>query len=92
MSKESLTPWDRQAVPEGTHGWIQWKGTEVCMDFYCNKCGQRSHIDDEFVYHIKCPTCSTVYMCNGHIQMIELSEEEAKEAHCIKTPHISGGI
>jgi hypothetical protein len=29
------------------HGWIQWKGTNVCMDVYC-ACGHHSHIDAKF--------------------------------------------
>lgn len=29
---------------EGPTGFIQWKGTDVCMDVYC-KCGYHSHID-----------------------------------------------
>lgn len=55
-------------------GWIQWKGTEVCMDVHC-KCGYHSHIDAEFAYFVKCPKCKTVYMCNGHIELIEVEEE-----------------
>ena len=53
------------------HGWIQWKGTSVCMDVHC-KCGKLLHIDAEFTYHIKCPHCNTAYFCNGHIELIEL--------------------
>jgi hypothetical protein len=56
------------------HGWIQWKGTNVCMDVYC-KCGGQFHIDADFAYHVKCPHCGAVYMCNGHIEIIELEVE-----------------
>ena len=64
--------WDLQNTQEGKpHGWIQWKGTEVCMDVHC-KCGRLSHIDAEFAYHVKCPGCGAVYFCNGHIELIEL--------------------
>lgn len=56
------------------HGWIQWKGTDVCMDVYC-KCGHHSHVDSEFAYYIKCPKCKAVYMCNAHIELIELEQE-----------------
>jgi len=55
------------------HGWIQWKGTNVCMDIHC-KCGEHMHIDADFAYHVKCGACGTVYACNGHIQLIELEE------------------
>jgi hypothetical protein len=33
------------------HGWIQFKGTKLCMDVYC-KCGTHTHIDGEFVYYL----------------------------------------
>jgi len=56
------------------HGWVQWKGTDVCMDVYC-KCGVRSHIDCCFVYSVKCPACGTSYVCNGHIEFIEVEQE-----------------
>jgi hypothetical protein len=56
------------------HGWIQWKGTNVCMDVYC-KCGSQFHIDADFAYHVKCPHCGTVYSCNGHIELVELEQE-----------------
>lgn len=60
-------------------GWVQWKGTDVCMDVRC-KCGYLSHIDAEFLYHVRCPKCKTVYMCNGHIELIEITDPEAAEA------------
>lgn len=64
--------WDLQEKYSGVpHGWIQWKGTDVCMDIHC-KCGESTHIDDEFCYTIKCKTCGTVYFCNGHIELIEI--------------------
>ena len=56
------------------HGWIQWKGTDVCMDIHC-KCGAHCHVDAEFAYNVKCMECGTVYACNGHIELIELEEE-----------------
>ena len=53
------------------HGWIQWKGTDVCMDVFC-KCDYSLHIDSWFAYYIKCPKCGTVYQCNPHIELIEI--------------------
>jgi hypothetical protein len=67
--------WKIQETYSGKpHGWIQWKGTNVCMDVYC-ACGTGFHIDAEFAYHVKCPECHAVYMCNGHIELIALKEE-----------------
>ena len=34
----------------------QWKGTDVCMDFYC-ECGAHCHFDGYFAYAVQCPHC-----------------------------------
>lgn len=38
---------------------IQWKGTDLCMDFICPDCGTNSHHDGFFLYTIECPTCGS---------------------------------
>ena len=58
--------------PEGSQCWIQWKGTDVCMDFECHKCDTQSHIDAEFTYFIKCPKCGTVYSCSPYVELVEI--------------------
>lgn len=72
-NKEEAWNLQEQYIDE-PHGWIQWKGTNVCMDVYC-ACGEQFHIDDEFAYHVKCPHCGKVYFCNGHVELILLEEE-----------------
>lgn len=57
------------------HGWVQWKGTDVCMDFHC-RCGYFGHVDGMFAYFIECPECHTVYMSNAHIEMVPLTAQE----------------
>lgn len=39
---------------------IQWRGTDVCMDFHCG-CGAFCHFDGDFAYTVKCPHCETVW-------------------------------
>lgn len=74
-AKNSQQAWEMQNMYEGKpHGWIQWKGTDVCMDVTC-KCGHGFHIDADYAYHVKCGACGTVYMCSGYIELIELEEE-----------------
>jgi len=73
--------WDIQERYTGPHGWIQWKGTNVCMDVHC-ACGKMSHLDADFAYHVKCPYCGRVYFCNGHIELIELETEPER---CVRT-------
>lgn len=53
------------------HGAIQWKGTDVCIDIRCD-CDETFHIDAEFMYNIECPYCGRVYLCNNHIELIQL--------------------
>jgi hypothetical protein len=71
-AKDKDEAWEMQETYKNQpHGWIQWKGTNVCMDIYC-ACGYHAHIDDSFAYHVQCPKCQRVYACNGHIELIEL--------------------
>ncbi len=45
-------------VTEEPRAFIQWKGTDVCMDFHC-KCGAHCHFDGYFAYVVQCPHCMT---------------------------------
>ena len=61
--KTQTTPdeaFDTSAKIERTHAFIQWKGTDVCMDFYC-ECGERCHVDDFFAYTVECPECKVIW-------------------------------
>jgi hypothetical protein len=66
---------ERSAAPEGIkgnkhfdlsmnieepHAFIQWKGTDVCMDFWC-ECGAHLHFDGDFAYAVRCPHCKTIW-------------------------------
>jgi hypothetical protein len=46
--------------PANPHAFIQWKGTDVCMDFHC-ACGEHCHFDGDFAYAVQCPHCATVW-------------------------------
>ncbi len=64
--------WDREEKFHGLpHGWVQWKGTDVCMDVHC-ECGAHLHVDAAFAYNVECPHCGRVFQCNGHIELIEI--------------------
>lgn len=54
-----------------SYGWIQWKGTDVCIDIHCKKCNELTHFDGDFMYFITCVKCGTIYEANGHIELIE---------------------
>lgn len=67
---------------EDPHGWIQWKGTGVCIDIHC-KCGKMSHFDGRFMYFIVCPYCKRVYEVNGHVQFVERDPNELNESRSV---------
>lgn len=74
-AKTGEDAWHVQDMRDGEpHGWVQWKGADVCMDLHC-ACGESSHVDGAFAYHVKCPHCNAVYFCNGHIELIKLETE-----------------
>ena len=64
------------------HGWVQWKGTDVCMDVYCS-CGYHSHVDAWFAYYVQCPNCKKIYQANPHVELIEVVG--CTESHCCVT-------
>lgn len=47
---------------------IQWKGTDVCMDWFCEE-GHQNHIDADFAYEIECETCHKIYETGTMIEL-----------------------
>lgn len=68
---------------EKPYGWIQWKGTDVCIDLNC-KCGNLAHFDGDFMYFIQCPYCDRIYEASGFIDLIERNEKELKDINIKK--------
>lgn len=58
------------------NGWIQWKGTDVCVDLHC-KCGYDGHYDGSFLYFFECPACHAKYAVGQNIKLIPLTDEQA---------------
>lgn len=68
-----------QDNPKGeASGWIQWKGTDVCMDTHC-KCGYHGHVDTDFFYFYKCPECGAKYAVGQNVKLIPLDAEQAAD-------------
>ena len=77
--------------PEGTSGWIQWKGTEVCMDIHCT-CGHHSHVDVSFFYMFRCPQCKQAFAVGQNIRLIPLTPRQVAFAtHRGETFHTDPG-
>jgi transcription initiation factor IIE alpha subunit len=65
-----------------SNNFIQWKGTDVCIDIYCPSCKHHSHYDGWFLYYFKCPKCGTMYEMGTEVSMTEMEEEPES---CLQT-------
>ena len=74
-----------ESVP---HARLQWKGTDACIDFYCD-CGIASHIDGDFIYYVECGNCGRIYELNPVISVKLLNH---KPDGCIKITDSSDKI
>ena len=84
---ELAKPWNVATVEQveyGTHHdertnlFIQWKGTDVCFDFYC-ECGQQSHFDGYFAYSIQCPACGVVVLMPATVYPLKATDAAPDE-------------
>lgn len=66
--------WATRKIPFPS-AFIQWKGTDVCMDCFC-VCGDSFHIDAEFAYAVQCPHCARRYEMSAMIEMREMVVDE----------------
>lgn len=57
------------------HAFIQWKGTQACMDVRC-ACGASLHADKDFLYALGCPHCHRVYETPMHLPLREAAPSE----------------
>lgn len=65
--------------PSEAHGWIQWKGTDVCIDLHCS-CGHHGHVDGDFFYYYRCPKCQRAYAVGQNVKLIALTPEQTEAA------------
>jgi hypothetical protein len=75
-----VNDWAIRELPRPS-AFIQWKGTEVCADYYC-LCGEQFHIDAEFAYYVQCHHCQRRYQVSSVIELREMSPEEEPDADC----------
>jgi hypothetical protein len=57
---------------------IQWKGTDVCVDIYC-PCGHHGHVDGYFAHNIKCGGCGSVYVMGTQVIAKRINPETVKD-------------
>lgn len=72
-----MSDWAIRDLPRPC-AFIQWKGTEVCADYWC-LCGNSFHLDAEFAYAVECPYCNRKYEVSSMIELREFRPEELSE-------------
>jgi hypothetical protein len=66
---------------------IQWKGTDVCLDFHC-KCGKHLHFDEMFLYAVQCGHCQRLYAMGNRVCVIDVTGTEYEDAVVSMRPHV----
>lgn len=64
----------------GPYGWIQYKGSNICVDIHCS-CGELSHYDGEFAYAVRCPYCQKPWVLSQTVRLVELPPEMQEHFH-----------
>ena len=54
---------------------IQWKGTDICMDWTCPTCGERQHVDGYFCYALQCASCNQFCHVGTTVVLTPISED-----------------
>ena len=57
---------------------LQWKGSEVCIDFQC-KCGGHWHFDGWFASPATCPLCYRKYDLGTQVKMVCINDDKLGE-------------
>lgn len=57
-------------------GFVQWKGTDVCMDATCPVCGHDGHIDSDFAYFLKCGACGALCEVGTHVPIFAIAPDD----------------
>lgn len=70
-----MSDWTTRDLPRPC-AFIQWKGTNVCADYYCI-CGNQFHVDSDFAYGVVCPHCKRRFEVSSMVELRELPKNEA---------------
>lgn len=53
--------------------YVQWQGTQACMDLHCSNCGTHSHIHTRYHMEVACVGCGTRYAL-GRVQLHDMGK------------------
>lgn len=74
--------------PQGVYAFVQYKNTDICMDFYC-ECNEHCHFDGYGAYTVQCPKCSTIWEMPAFV-MPRKADERTSE-FCRENPKMMEG-
>lgn len=60
---------------DGTNVFIQYKGTDLCADIYCD-CGKHLHVDDYFAYAVRCWKCKSIWELPQKVTAVKVTETQ----------------
>jgi hypothetical protein len=58
---------------------IQWKGTNVCMDWTCPTCGENQHTDGDFCYYLRCCSCGQYCHVGTNVTLTAVTPQLAEQ-------------
>lgn len=67
--------------PTAPNVFIQWKGTDACLDLHC-VCGVHGHFDGMFAYYLRCNACGRTYRM-PHTLVLTESPDNAEDAQIV---------
>ncbi len=61
--------------PRHSYAYVQLHGSRLCIDLHCT-CGSTGHLDDEFLFLVKCVSCSRTYRVIPYLKIDEIRNKE----------------
>lgn len=77
---DRLYGFEKEIQDSGPFGWIQYKGSDICVDIHCS-CGELSHYDGDFAYAVRCPHCQKAWVLGQTVRLVELSQDIEQQDH-----------
>lgn len=63
-------------TPSSAEVFIQWKGTDVCLDWTC-PCGDGGgHYDGHFAYGLQCEACGRKFKMPSTVTITEVTDDD----------------
>lgn len=58
--------------------YLQWKGTDACIDIACLNCGNDGHFDRDFLYEWTCGRCGQLHEMSSFVRYRAIGPGEGR--------------